>query len=205
MPTIVLNKSTTNPNIPVKALPGFFDNFNRPNSPSLGKTSREGREWKQFGTGATLQIVDNQASLQPGYSTGYGIYTAEGLASDGTYRAKYSNVTDARLLRMAFRMKDDLNFYALGVGAGSLELRRYVNLEYAVLKTVTIPSAAARTVSVVLNGPSIKVMVEGVTDPVIDLSDPTHVNATKYGFQALYLAGTGAAVHIDEVEFSPAK
>lgn len=201
MPTIILNKRTTNPNIPMVPLPGFFDDFNRPDSTELGRTSREGRAWELLSESNTLQIVNGTASLEPGSRTTYGLYAVDALETDGTLRAVYSQISGATNFRLAFRIADARNFYTVNISSSSVELRRYLDLVSTPLKTEPLPATGTKRVEVVMAGAQISVVVDG--QAVIRVTDSSFTG-TRHGFQALPLSAGGTAIRVTEAEFIPA-
>ena len=198
---IVLNTNFNNPNLPVVAIPGIVDSFNRPAADILGVTE-DSKTWEILNSGTTSSVWgtygDGTAGMKDS-SSQYHLAVADALSSNGTLTAVLETVDGStRRPGLAVRVVDNDNWINIAP-ISNTDNRVRVTTRVAGISTsdATIGPVmeAGDTLTVVLDGPSITVMVNGVQ--VITASDPNHINATKHGLYAF----TGAIGTWDSIEF----
>lgn len=204
MPTIILNKATTNAAIPKVPVYGFYDDFNRADADAAGSTSRELKPWFTTyispDTTGKLGIRGNAAALiatVAGANSAF-VATVDANAANGTLRGKYT--TSDSGLRMAARVAGNGDYLALVAGTVSMELRKYVAGVMTLLGTSNT-APAGKTLELRLAGTTVSVYADNV-----QVLGPFTVNegatVTKHGVQCSTSAGTTA--RLDYLEFVPA-
>lgn len=205
MPTIVLNKSTTNPAIPKVPVRGFTDDFNRPNASTLGSTPA-GKGWEILGSaGNTWQIIGNAAGgLSLSGVASYPVVDAQ--ASDGIYRVTVGEVSLAAG-GLSLRVKDGSNMLRLAFrvsnGNNTIRLEQFDDGVMTPLATSPGPVLKAgmrHVIDVILDGTLISVKIDGVLQ-IAPVRVTKYATETKFGF---YGVPNDAGIRYDAVEFIPA-
>lgn len=186
MPDIVLDTVFNNPLLPKVQIPGFLDDFTRPDSLTLGATSREGRPWQTITTSQTPvrgTISGNKAVCGSGANATPEI--VDGMASDGIITVTHS-VVGTRQTGVVFRLIDKDNYCRISARASSTNfhwiLHKVVNGSVIqVALSTTIESADGQNVSIEMNGTQITVLINGVA-PFPTQTIPEMVDATKHGY-----------------------
>lgn len=198
MPRIVLNRATTNSAIPMVPVLGFSDSFNRAdNASSLGVTAG-GKPWV-FVNG-TWGIVSNAAKYNNQNAFGYALTDAS--TPNGTLSATMKTIGSARAGVM-LRYIDDANFIRVYFSANNVANPYFQHYENGTLRN-KFPVAGTKAVmdgsvvSVVADGPTLTIKVDGVTV----LSDTTpNLTGTRHG---LVGTSTGVDTTFDAVAFTAA-
>lgn len=205
MPTIVLNRNTTNPAIPKVPVRGFVDSFNRSNASTLG-TTPAGKAWEILGSaGNTWQIIGNAAGgLSLSGVASYPVLDAQ--ASDGIYRVTVSEVSLAAG-GLSMRVKDGSNMlrvaFRVSNGNNTIRLEQFEDGVMAALATSAGPVMQAGTrhvVEVILDGTLVSVKIDGVTQ-IAPTRASKFATETKFGF---YGVPNDPGIRYDAVEFIPA-
>lgn len=205
MPTIVLNKSTTNPAIPKVPVRGFSDGFNRPNASTLG-TTPGGKPWEILGSaGNTWQIINNAAGgLTLSGVASYPVLDAQ--TSNGTYRVTLSEASLAAG-GLSMRVKDGSNMLRLAFrvsnGNNTLRLEQFEDGVMTALATSAGPVLKAGTryvIDVIFDGTLVSVKVDGVAQ-IAPVTATKYAAETRFGF---YGVPSDPGIRYDAVEFIPA-
>lgn len=197
-PTIVLNRNTTNPNIPLIPVLGFADDFNRTDG-ALG-TSPGGKSWKV--NDGTWAIKSNMAAYEG--PKAYSYATIDALTPDGKLTAKIGalNPAGAAVMGLVFRWTDLDNFirlYFRNSEANTVSIRHRKNgvetntWAVAGSKEVTANS----TVTVAGVGSALTVTVDGVT--VLTATTPV-LSGNSHGMVGV---SVGTDTRFDAISFTP--
>lgn len=206
MPDFILDTDFTVPNLPVDPPLGFSDNFNRAdNASSLGYSSGESRLWQTASTnGAPTFGISGNALALTAATAGNAIAFQECYVSDGTLTATMLATGTVKGGGLAFRIQDGSNYYYLARQNASgpnfyYTLLKRVAGSATILNTSTTLITAGDVMSVVMNGSSIIVKVNGAT--LFSVTDTTFVTGTKHG---VYTAGTGSldGIKIDTISLA---
>ncbi|PPG25960.1 hypothetical protein C5E10_17985 [Pseudoclavibacter sp. RFBG4] len=199
MPIFRVQGNPTNPNVPTV---GFADNFNRSDGP-LGFTPVGLKPYIQLDAVPTspgvVRVVSNRAQAT---SVGGFVYQVlECYESNGTLTATAA-VVGNRQGGLAVRAKDANNLIRLALrlsAAGPTYTLQLVSttVAQANLATSSVTSNNGDTIAIVMDGPSIKVIVNGTE--IMSASTPHFVNETKHGMS---FAQTDVA--IDNLAFAAA-
>jgi hypothetical protein len=207
MPDIVLDTIFTGGGFETVPVPGIQDTFDRPNAPTLGSTSNEGRPWQRgSASGAaapTFSIVNNRAVLTAA-TAGNAIGFVEGYDSDGTVGADLAVVPTGKLVGLAFRIVD-LNNY-LYVTRRDASIKRWslfervdgAGFKLAEVGAASEPTAGDRPV-VILDGPNITLHANG--SDLFTYATTRFQTATKHG---IYGGNDGVGVEFDNFLFTAA-
>lgn len=195
---IVLNTTFNNARLPDVQLPGFADDFDRPEASSLGETL-EGKEW-QYSTSQSWAITASGNALGMGAAP---LAYVDGMRSDGTLTAVVgkapSEGADPRG-GLAARIMDPLNYVFVTNHSTGNSLNLYVREggSSVVSQNVGAPLVVGDALSLVLAGSLVTVLVNGVErhSEVI----PTHAAETRHGFYS----HSACDMEWDSIEFTPA-
>lgn len=195
---IILDTSFNNPNLPSINPRGFLDDFQRPDSQSLGVTSRESRPWvRPSGSVAVGGAISGGAAVSA-TTSGYVVEVVDAYTSDGTLRLDMAVVPkDVKpwiVLRAAPGTKN--NFISVTFGESVVVFGRWVDGVYTNIKEqggVTIP--ASGMVEVHLDGAAISVAINGTV--IASVTESAHMSETRHGINF----HAGSAIRVDQVSF----
>lgn len=185
---IILNTIFNNPALPIVPMPGFRDDFERPNASTLGKTL-DGKDWELFSGSSNTAVWgtfgDGTAGMKSSGAQ-YHIAAAEALTGDGVLTATLASVgIDARGPGLAFRVLDKDNWFRFAPYSDAdptLWLHKRVGGTTTVVRSTSATLTPGDNVTVRLSGTSIKIEVNGTQ--VLDETVPDLVGATKHGMYA---------------------
>lgn len=201
MPTIVLNRNTTNPNIPTVPVPGFSDTFNRADG-AMGSTPGGNKLW--VADTGNWSIKSNMAAYDA--SKSYSYLTADALTPNGTLTAKIGTVqadTGSTAMGLTFRYTDANNFmriYLRGGGANMAGITiRKDGVETPIFSVPgSVQAKAGSVVSVVGEGSKITVLIDGV---VANTATTDLLTGNRHGLCGV---SVGPDCRFDSASFVPA-
>lgn len=199
MPTIVLNRNTTNANIPRVPVAGFIDDFNRPDGP-MGSTL-DGKPW--VAEVGNWSIKSNKTYYD--LSKSYSYLTADALTPNGTLTAKIGSLTaeGQAAMGLTLRYTDPDNFiriYLRGGGAnraGITVRKAGVEIGFTSIPT-SVQVTATSVVTATAIGNKVTVMIDGV---VANSATVELLTGNRHGLCGV---STGPGATFDSVEFVPA-
>lgn len=201
---IVLDATFNNPRLPVVTLPGFTDDFNRPNG-ALGTTT-DGKPWEYsppLSTSVNWSIDQQRAGVAEGSGNRFQLAHVDAGIADGTLTAELAHLDPVDLRTgLAVRVQDEQNYISvlLGVGTTTTGMRIQSRINSSATNNVTdsTPISAGDTIAVTTTGPLIEVRVNDalrLTATIPELTD-----ATRHGFYSY----AGARIWWDSIKFEPA-
>lgn len=200
MPTIILNRNTANANIPLIPVLGFFDDFTRPDSVSLG-TTPAGKPWAV--DGGSWGIKGNHAAFDG--TKAYSYATVDALTKDGTLTVKMGALGGVDGLAQSgavLRYRDADNFIRVFFRTGTANQPTILHRSGGV-DTSTAPVAGSKPlvtgsiVKVSVSGAQITVAVDGV---VVQSTTTPVLTGTRHGLTGV---SVGAPARFKSVEFTP--
>ena len=198
-PTIVLNRNTTNPNIPRVPVPGFSDTFNRADG-LLGVTPG-GKPWSV--DQGNWSVISNMATFDG--SKSYSYATVDALTADGKLTAKIGALTaeGSSAMGLVFRWTDINNYirvYLRNGGANNAAiLHRKNGVDTNTWAVAGSPLVTANSTIVVTGvGSSLSVAIDGVT--ALTATTPV-LTGTSHGMVGV---STGTGTRFDSISFTPA-
>lgn len=201
---IVLNAVFNNPRLPIVPVPGFLDDFNRPAADTLG-TTVDGKPWVVHDYGNSPSVWGTFGNGRAGMKEAIAqrhFAVVDALVPDGTLTARVGSIdTTDRRTGIALRYVDLDNYLVLLAGTPlytRLTLEMRLAGSYTVLaRNDDVALAAGDTITVTLNGPTIRVDVNGTER--INAQVPDLTTATRHG---LYGFATTRSTW-DSIEFTP--
>ena len=208
MPDIRLD-TLFNARLMPKAGPGFYDNFERANSPTLGVSSGERRAYRVHGeSGARFTVEDGKATARTaGASEAVAAYeTLDAETTIGTLTARLF-AQGNRMGGICYGMSGETipqNFYRIGLRNSPTDLvyriDRYENGSQAATTRTEIAPADGDLIQVVLTETTHEVRINGVA-----ISGPSARRAnTLNNRHGLYLVTGADGIQFDAIQFDPA-
>jgi len=189
---------------PIKALPGFTDNFNRASGDAIGFTSGENRPYLLAGTGTAPVWQINSAGgahLVSG-SGGLNVAVLNGLSADGTLKVTAQGLGSSRRGGLAFRYRDIDNLFMLYQASNTSPLGIHRRLNGATAVQVgfsTYTPADGDVYQVIMAGSNIQVLVNGTQ--IMSITDSSLASETRHG---LYGSSLAFGMDWDDLSFTAA-
>lgn len=202
----IILKPFNNPNLPVVALPGFFDDFNRDSADVLGSTV-DGKDWAVFDPGTTSSVWGTYGDGTGGMKSStsrHHIACVDALSSDGTLSATLAGAGDVSSDRygLALRVVDAENYISIAGGSGGLSGSTVISVStggsVTILNSRLPKLVEGDTIRATVQGNRISVQIndgETYSDTL-----PTDTSGTSHGFFSFQ----GATAKWDMIEFTPA-
>lgn len=180
MPRFVLPGITTNAALPLRPTRGFFDDFNRPNSISLGLTSGEYKAWQRFGAGSDPlgRIINGRATSASG--TGTSFETVDAATADGTLRFVMGSVADLNTNLVLARALSNGNFLRVVPTPGGYQVSSVVSFTGTNLALAAGAPAPGDVVDVTFAGTSGSIRVNNGAP--VAFTDAVYSSQTRFGF-----------------------
>lgn len=200
---IVVNALFSNPALPTVPVLGFSDDFNRANSPTLGKTSKDQKQWMATGQ-IQVGITNNEAVFNSRTGRG-GVFINAGTPN-GVFKATFAGRGAAENPSIALRSNaagTETLVLSVGLYAGNLHYAlssRTVAGGLALLsEKAGLDSAPGDVITVNLAGSSVKVSVNGVE--IIAATDSLFAAQQHFG---IYGDTASIGARWDNMSFAPA-
>ena len=189
---------------PLKAFPGFSDNFNRASGDAIGFTSGENRPYTLAGTGTAPSWLIHStggAYLASG-SGGLNVAVLNGLSPDGTLQVTAKTLGSSRRGGLVFRYKDIDNSFQLYQASSTSPLGVYRRLNGVTAVQVAISTytpSDGDVYKVILAGNNIQVLVNGTQ--IMSFNDSNLTSETRHG---LYGSSLAFSMVWDDLSFTAA-
>lgn len=203
MPIFILDTNFTVAGLPDAPVYGFSDNFNRPNSNSVGVTSGEGRPSKVLTAGSTVTagIENNTLYASRSGVAAHGLVIWDAGLVDGILKAKLANAGD-NIGGLALRVGSNANTHLalntrVGAGNNRYELSDVLNGSRTNLGYSTVLATTGDIIEVELSGASVVVRINGSAQI---RATTTMLTGTHHGIET----NIGTSIRWDDVSFREA-
>lgn len=203
---IILDTFFRNPNLPIEPIPGFSDDFNRTaNTTSLGRTSREDRDW-EYPSGAGWWITSRgTAGVYANSASSTAV--VEGYSSNGTLRATLYSPSDTDPRGgLVFRMVDADNFLRVTPTEDGQRIGLYSHVDGEITEITAADTQLTQqgdVIAVQFVDNYLTVTLNG--EVLFGRTTPLHTSGTKHGlFAWMDPASNKTKAEWDSIEFIPA-